>query len=85
MVRVESYAGYRADERPVRFQMGERWLAIEEVLDRWYDPDAIYFRVRAEDGALYVLRHREPDDVWTLEAYRAATVKERSGTGRRSE
>ena len=85
LVRVESYAGYRADERPVRFQMGERWLAVVEVLDRWYDPDAIYFRVRAEDGALYVLRHREPDDVWTLEAYRSATVKERPGTGQRSE
>ena len=84
LVRVESYAGYRADERPVRFQMGERWLAVVEVLDRWYDPDAIYFRVRAEDGALYVLRHREPDDVWTLEAYRSGTVKERSGTGQRS-
>ncbi len=70
LVRVEAYAGYKADERPVRFQLGERWLAVEEVLDRWYDPDAIYFRVRAEDGALYVLRHSEPEDVWTLEAYR---------------
>jgi hypothetical protein len=70
VVRVEGYSGFKTDERPLRFQLGGRWLAVEEVLDRWYDPDAVYFRVRADDGALYVLRHHEGDDVWTLEAYR---------------
>ncbi len=72
VIRVESYSGYRDAERPLRFQLGDRWLAVEEVIDRWYDPDAIYFRVRADDGSIYVLRHSEPDDVWTLEAYRRA-------------
>ncbi len=72
VVRVESYAGYKADERPLRFQLGERWLEVEEIMDRWYDPGAIYFRVRTDDGALYVLRHAETSDVWTLEAYRRA-------------
>jgi hypothetical protein len=70
LVRVEAYSGFKADERPLRFQLGERWLQVEEVLDRWYDPHAIYFRVRASDGALYVLRHSAPGDRWTLEAYR---------------
>ncbi len=70
VVRVEAYSGYTADERPLRFQLGDRWLAVEEVTDRWYDPDATYFRVRVEDGAIYVLRHSEPSDLWTLEAYR---------------
>ena len=46
-VEVESYSGFKADERPLRFRLGERWLAVEEVVDRWYDPDAVYFRVRA--------------------------------------
>ena len=72
-VRVEAYSGFKADERPLRFQLGDRWLVVEEVLDRWYDPDAIYFRVRADDGDLYVLRHAEPEDAWTLEAYRRET------------
>ena len=71
-VEVETYSGFNADERPVRFRLGGRWLAVEEVLDRWYDPEAIYFRVRADDGDLYVLRHAGPEDVWTLEAYRRA-------------
>jgi hypothetical protein len=69
-VRVVCYSGYKADERPLRFQLGERWLAVEEVVDRWYNPHATYFRVRAEDGAFYILRHDESQDEWTLEAYR---------------
>jgi hypothetical protein len=69
-LRVECYSGFKAVERPLRFQLGERWLEVEEVLDRWYDPHAIYFRVRANDGCLYVLRHSEPDDAWTLESFR---------------
>ncbi len=67
---MECYSGFKADERPLRFQLGERWLVIEEVVDRWYDPDATYFRVRAGDGATYILRHCQPDDTWTLEAFR---------------
>jgi len=69
-LRVECYSGYKGGERPLRFQFGERWLAVEEILDRWYDPAATYFRVRTEDGAHYILRHSERDDLWTLAAYR---------------
>jgi hypothetical protein len=71
-VQVECYAGYKADELPTAFTLGERRLRVEEVLDRWYAPDSLYFRVRAEDGDVYILRHAEPDDVWTLESFRRA-------------
>ena len=73
VVRVEAYSGYKADERPLRFQLGERWLEVEEVVDRWYDPDAVCFRARADDGSFYVLRHREGTGEWTLEAFRRGT------------
>lgn len=70
IVRVESYSGFKGDERPLRLELGSRWLEIKEILDRWYDPDAIYFRVRAEDDNLYILRHSEREEVWTLESFR---------------
>ena len=70
-IEVESYSGYKADERPTRFRLGERWLTVQDVLDRWYDPHAIYFRVRADDGGTYILKHDEAADVWTLESFRA--------------
>ena len=71
-VQVECYAGYRAEERPLRFRLRERRFEIEDVLDRWYSPGATYFRVQADDGDVYVLRHAEDvqSDTWTLEAFR---------------
>ena len=70
-VGVECYAGYRGDQRPVRFVLREQVFLVEEVEDQWYSPSAMFFRVRADDGNLYVLRHDEVEDLWTLEAFRA--------------
>ena len=72
IVRVECYAGYKADERPVRIVFEAQSPAIVEVEDRWYSPGATYFRVRVETGDRYVLRREDAQDVWTLTAYRAA-------------
>ena len=66
-IRVECYAGYRADERPLRFTLRGRVFEVREVADCWHSPGVMYFRVRADDGNLYVLRHEEGMDVWTLE------------------
>jgi hypothetical protein len=70
-VEVESYAGYKSDERPKRLKLGEQTLEIIEVEDRWYSPGETYFRVRVEGGDRYVLRHVEAQDVWSLEGYRS--------------
>lgn len=70
-VRVECYAGYRGDQRPVRFLLGEQAYLVREIEDQWYSPGAVYFRVLADDGNFYVLRHDEMQDAWTLEGFRA--------------
>jgi hypothetical protein len=70
-IRVECYAGYRADERPLSFELRGRRFEVADVEDRWYSPGVIYFRVRASDGNFYVLRHDEGADLWTLDAFRA--------------
>ncbi|HSB15036.1 MAG TPA: hypothetical protein VLE22_11295 [Bryobacteraceae bacterium] len=71
-VRVECYAGYKADERPLRFYIEDRQFDVVELLDRWYGPGDTWFRVRADDDNLYVLRHTETD-TWTLESFRRST------------
>jgi len=68
-LRVECYAGRKADERPLRFQLGEREYRVEEVLDQWYGPDDTFFKVRTDDGNLYILRRRHTGE-WKLEAFR---------------
>lgn len=72
LVRVECYAGYKAEERPVRIVFEAQTLEIAEVEDRWYSPGATYFRVLAESGDRYVLRHDDAQGVWSLTAFRSA-------------
>lgn len=76
VVQVECYAGYKADERPVRFHMGTRSLNVDEVQDKWYSPGVRYFRLKAEDGNIYVLRHEMAQDTWILESLRPQTDNE---------
>ena len=71
-ITVTSYAGHKADERPVGFVLNGREYQVREVEDRWYSPEAIYFRVVASDGNRYVLRHDEVADLWSLEGFRAS-------------
>jgi len=72
-VKVRSYEGYKTDERPVEFQLGEEVYGVRAVLDRWYEPDYTYFKVKANDGNTYILKH-SLDDQWTLESFRREKV-----------
>lgn len=58
-IQVQAHAGYRADEYPLRFRLGDRWLEVTEIIDRWLSPQRRYFKVRAEDGCIYILCHDE--------------------------
>ena len=71
-MHVECYAGYRADQRPIRFTLRGHVFEITEVEDQWYSPGAIYFRVHTQDGDYFVLRHDEGQDVWSVDAFRSA-------------
>jgi hypothetical protein len=72
IVRVECYAGYKADERPARVLLDRQTVEIAVVEDRWYSPGSTYFRIQLRNGERYVLRRQEAQDVWTIEAFRAA-------------
>jgi hypothetical protein len=71
-IKVECYSGRKADEQPVRFQLAGHNYDVEDVLDQWYGPDEQFFKVRAQDHNLYILRHRMfgLEDEWSLESFR---------------
>ena len=71
-VHVETYSGYKADERPLRVTIDGHAQEVAEVEDRWYSPGATFFRVRLTTGERYVLRRIEAQEVWTIEAYRSS-------------
>ncbi len=65
-VRVVCYSGYRGEETPRRFYLGNRLIEIVEVLDRWLAPEHRYFKLRTAGGDLYILRHDSQADSWEL-------------------
>jgi len=69
---VEYYSGRKADERPARFWLEGRQYFVKAVLDQWYDPESIFYKVRADDGNLYILRQQTwtPDGTWELVSFR---------------
>lgn len=75
-LRIECYAGHRGEETPQRFHLGRRTLEIVEVLDRWLAPEHRYFKVRAEDGGVYILQHSVADDRWELTMFIAGRPPE---------
>jgi hypothetical protein len=40
---------------------------ILEIIDQWYSPGSQYFKVKAEDLYIYLLKHDIGQDTWTLE------------------
>ncbi len=72
---VECYSGYKANERPLSFTLGDRRLAIKELLDQWYGIDYAYFKVRADDDNIYILKYDEREDELSLEFFK---VKEKT-------
>lgn len=70
-VAVECHAGYRGEETPRRFRLGERQVAIAEVVDSWLAPDHRYFKVKDTQGDIYILRHDVAGDRWELISFRS--------------
>ena len=72
-VLVECYSGRKESERPVRFRVEDHSYIVEEVLDQWYGPEHVFFKVRADDGNVYILRHDAsvPDGDWELVSFRS--------------
>jgi hypothetical protein len=69
-IQVKCYAGYKGEQYPQRFILGRRVLEVREVEDQWYSPSSQYFRVQADDGNIYILRHDLEEDHWSLDAFR---------------
>ena len=68
-LRVECYAGHRADTEPRRLYIGQREVLVIEIIDRWLEPRYRYFKLRGEDGAMYLLRQDTLNDRWETTLY----------------
>ncbi len=67
-IQVECYAGYRGEEEPRAFTLGRTRFLVTEILDRWLSPEHRHFKVRVEDGRVFVLRYDAVSGGWELAA-----------------
>lgn len=65
-ISVETYSGYKADEYPVKFTIGEKQLEMIDVEDRWYSPGYSYFKIFADDSKRYILRQNLENSQWEI-------------------
>jgi hypothetical protein len=65
-VKVQTSPGYGAHEDPVSFKIVERTFLVREIMDRWHGADHTYYKLIADDGNLYVIKHDLDMDEWEL-------------------
>jgi len=79
-IHVECHSGHKVHERPIKFEIGERVLFVESIEDQWYGPDALYFRIRADDNNTYLLAYFQSTDEWTVQTPRTTNRSSISGS-----
>jgi len=70
---VESYSGYRANEKPLNFYINYEKIKIIDIIDRWYEGGQFserklfaYFKVLTLDNSTYLLKYDLLNDNWMI-------------------
>ncbi len=66
LVKVQTTPGFGTHEDPISFKIADRKFLVSEIMDRWFGPDSAYFKLIADDGNLYMLKHDLDTDEWEL-------------------
>jgi hypothetical protein len=65
---VECHSGTAYGERPTALHWEGERLLVEEIEARWRFPEGRRFRVRVDDGRVFMLDYVEPRDEWRISA-----------------
>ena len=71
-VDVKCYSGFKTNERPLSFVHCDHEFSVMDIEGSWFEEDEagcsrrVCFRVRADDGDLYLLSYDENSDEWVL-------------------
>jgi len=69
-VRCED--GSSGEREPIEVGWGHRRIRVREIVDRWFGAGCRYFKLIADDGGLYILRHDQMADAWELTFFQRA-------------
>lgn len=51
---------------PVSFTVGGKTLNVEEIIDRWQGDSEEYYKLRADDNRVYIIRYDKGLDEWEM-------------------
>ena len=73
-IEVESDPDDTGVRKPKRIRLNGRVVEIVEAIDRWPGRDYWYFKVRGNDGNLYILCLNEGRDSWELTMFQSESL-----------
>ena len=65
-VEVNTYSGYKVNERPLSFTFGGLKKKVLHVKGRWIEPDKDCFRIVADDKKNYILSWYREKGLWSV-------------------
>ncbi len=66
-LKVKTYSGFKADEKPISFIKDGIEYEVAEIVDAWVGVKYDYWRVKVESGERYILKVNREKDVWEIE------------------
>jgi hypothetical protein len=72
-VKVTAYEGYRSGEQPRSFVLEGKKIAFSEIVSQWVGESVEdkqqrrFFKVKGDDGFIYLLSYDEQTGEWYLE------------------
>jgi hypothetical protein len=70
VIDVDCYAGHKGEQTPRVIGIGQRSVTVVQVLDQWLAPEHRYFKLRGDDGDIYLVRHDVSRGRWELTMFR---------------
>ena len=70
-VHVEADADAHGVEVPRRFRLRGRDIKVVDAIDRWHGADYRYFKLKGDDGNLYILRFDHQRGAWELTMFQS--------------
>lgn len=75
-IHVKTDIGYRGVEVLRRFGLDGREVEVIENVDQWQGRDYRYFKVKGDDGNLYILHLDEGRAEWSLTLFQSARAED---------
>ena len=69
-VMVKAYSGFKTNERPVSFQIGNENHFVDEIIDNWIGEKHAFWKVLTDRKKKFLLKYDPEGRRWEVEPFR---------------